>query len=115
MSPDRDPEGEQTTSARSRKAREERPPPCPLCAHPRCWWNGSRCVHVVIKDGDTAKRCEVTRARSKCVKCRESSTIYEPSEYPHRQYQLDVVADVAAARAIGGATVHDAAARGAAS
>ena len=46
----------------------------------------------------------------KCSCCRRAFTCYPPGFYPRRQYQLDVVADVVAAVALGGEPVADVAA-----
>lgn len=55
-------------------------------------------------------RREVTRDRAECGGCKVSSTLYEEGHYPRRQYQLDTVARVAGAMAIGGQTAPRAAA-----
>jgi hypothetical protein len=62
-------------------------------------------------------RChgEVIRARAKCAACRVSFTVYEPGHYPHRQFQLDVVAHAVADVAMGAEPVTKAAARSTAS
>jgi hypothetical protein len=64
---------------------------------------------------DSVKRMDRWRARAKCPSCKVSVTVYPPGDYPHRQYQLDVVADVAAAVAIGGEPAAQAAKRAKAS
>jgi len=50
-------------------------------------------------------------SRSKCSSCARSVTCYPKEHYPHRQYQLDVVAEVVAAVAIGCESVTKVAAR----
>lgn len=91
------------------RSRAERPPDCSGCGA-RSWWNGWRRVFVVVQAGGEVRR-EWWLARAKCGACRLSFTCYPPWYYPRRQYQLDVVADVAAAVAIGGESAHKAAAR----
>jgi hypothetical protein len=52
---------------------------------------------------------------AKCTGCKTGFTIYPPGIYPRRQYQLDVVADVGAAVALGGQPPAEAAAPASAS
>jgi hypothetical protein len=47
------------------------------------------------------ERWEQWLARAKCTACRHGFTCYPPGHYPRREYQLDVVAEVAAAVALG--------------
>lgn len=54
-------------------------------------------------------------ARAKCIACRASFTIYPAGHYPGRQFQLDAVAVVVAAIALGAEHFASAAARVAAS
>lgn len=42
-------------------------------------------------------RKQVVRRRARCPKCSVSFGIYKDNHYPHRQYQIDVVASVTAA------------------
>jgi hypothetical protein len=65
-------------------------------------------------DGNS-RQDEAIRDRAKCAACRVSFTLYEPGHYPHRQFQLDVVAHVVADVAIGAEPATKAAARRAAS
>lgn len=60
-------------------------------------------------------RLELPVPRAKCSCCHLGFTCYPAGFYPRRQYQLDVVADVVAAVAVGGASVADTAAAGLAS
>lgn len=46
-----------------------------------------------IVDG-VPQRLERWLARTKCTDCRLGFTVYPPGHYPHRQYQLDIVANV---------------------
>jgi hypothetical protein len=59
--------------------------------------------------GDGVERRELPLARAKCSVCRRGFTCYPPGVYPRRQYQLDVVAEVVAAVAVGDETVAQAA------
>jgi len=56
------------------------------------------------------ERWELPLARAKCSSCKHGFTCYPPGIYPRRRYQLDVVADVAGAVALGGASAARAAA-----
>lgn len=56
-------------------------------------------------DAQGLERWELPLARVKCSSCRHAFTCYPAGFYPRRQYQLDVVAEVAAAVAVGGASV----------
>ena len=51
---------------------------------------------VVASSFDQVERRELALAKAKCSTCRVAFTVYPPSLYPGRQYQLDVVADVVA-------------------
>lgn len=78
------------------RVRAPRPPPCPQCGTPS-WWNGWRIVFPVVSGSfDRVERREVALAKTRCSSCRASFTVYPPGFYPGRQFQLDVVADVAA-------------------
>jgi len=73
-----------------------RPDPCRVCGSPS-WWNGGRAVAEVVHDvGQGARRVmDVLRGRARCSdrRCAAGSwTIYPARAYPHRSYQLDVVA-----------------------
>jgi hypothetical protein len=57
-------------------------------------------VVMGLADG-VRERWEQWLARGKCTVCRHGFTCYPPGYYPRRQYQLDVVAEVAAAVALG--------------
>jgi hypothetical protein len=92
------------------RRREARPPPCRSCCG-AAWWNGWRVTYpVVASTTDSVTRLELTVPRAKCSCCHLGFTCYPAGFYPRRQYQLDVVADVTAAVAVGGASVADAAA-----
>ena len=87
------------------KQRAERPPPCGVCAA-ACWWNGWRVTRpVVVSSTGALERHELALARSKCGACKVSVTCYPPGFYPHRQYQLDVVAVAVARVDVGGEAV----------
>jgi len=73
-----------------------RPDPCRVCGA-LSWWNGGRVVAEVIQDiAQGARRViDVLRRRARCSdrRCAAGSwTIYPPGAYPHRSYQLGVVA-----------------------
>jgi len=53
---------------------------------------------------------ELPLAKAKCSSCKHGFTCRPPGIYPRRRYQLDVVADVAGAVALGGASAARAAA-----
>jgi hypothetical protein len=50
-----------------------------------------------VLGSEVVERRERWLPRSKCGTCKVSVTVYPPGLYPHRQYQLDVVASVVAA------------------
>lgn len=81
---------------------EGRPPACHRCAEPS-WWNGWRQVFPVVVDAadGTLRRVECWLQKAKCSLCRLGFCIYPPGHYPRRQYQLDPVAKVVAADAMG--------------
>jgi len=83
-----------------------RPDPCRVCGAP-AWWNGARVVAEVLHDlGQGVRRViDVLRRRARCSdrRCAAGSwTIYPAEAYPHRSYQLDVVASAVAAVCISG-------------
>ena len=87
------------------KKKAVRPDPCRVCGTP-AWWNGSRVVAEVIQEvGHGIRRViDVLRPRAKCSgrHCPAGSwTIYGAGAYPHRTFQLDVVASAVATVAIG--------------
>jgi hypothetical protein len=102
-------------NADDRQGPPSRPPPCPRCAA-RTWWNGRRCIHAVLCDEDgKPARVERILRRAKCSACLVSFTCPSEDLYPRRQYQLDVVADVVAAMALGAASAASAASKAGAS
>ena len=73
-----------------------RPDPCRVCGSPS-WWNCGRVVAEVLHDlGQSTRRViDVLRRRARCSdrRCAAGSwTIYPAGAYPHRSYQLCVVA-----------------------
>jgi len=83
-----------------------RPDPCRVCGAP-AWWNGARVVAEVLHDlGQGVRRMiDVLRRRARCSdrRCAAGSwTIYPAHAYPHRSYQLDVVASAVAEVCVGG-------------
>jgi hypothetical protein len=62
---------------------------------------------VALSSVGAVERREVPLPRAKCASCRLGFTCYPRGFYPRRQYQLDVVADVVAAIAVGGESVAD--------
>lgn len=77
-----------------------RPDPCRVCGA-LSWWNGGRVVAEVVHDiAQGARRViDVLRRRARCSdrRCAGGSwTIYPPGAYPHRSYQLGVVASAVA-------------------
>lgn len=92
------------------RQRAERPPPCRHC-RARSWWNGWRviCPTVARLAARVVERWELPLARAKCSSCKRGFTCYPPGIYPRRRYQLDVVADVAGAVTLGGASARHAA------
>ncbi len=93
---------EQAELAAIQKHRERsgRPPPCRGCDE-RCWWNGWRCVFVVVQVVGNTQRQELEIPRAKCSACKVSFSVYPPGLYPRRQYQLDVVAATVGRRVMG--------------
>lgn len=82
----------------------DRPAPCPACDSP-AWWTGGR---VVSQTRLTERGAEhATGIRRRRARCSSSScpakgwTIYEDGGYPHRSFQLDVVADAVVNAEIG--------------
>jgi hypothetical protein len=94
------------------RQRAERPPPCDRC-RARSWWNGWRVVFPTVATlvAGIAELWELPLAKAKCSSCKHGFTCYPPGIYPRRRYQLDVVADVAAGVALGGAGAAGAAAQ----
>jgi len=85
-----------------------RPDPCRVCGAPS-WWNGARVVAEVLYDlaQGTRRVIDVLRWRARCPDrtCPAGSwTIYPPGAYPHRSYQLCVVAAAVAEVCVGGAS-----------
>ena len=83
-----------------------RPDPCRVCGA-LSWWNGGRVVAEVIQDiAQGARRViDVLRRRARCSdrRCAAGSwTIYPPGAYPHRSYQLGVVASAVAEVCVAG-------------
>jgi hypothetical protein len=70
---------------------------------------------VVVSSTDSVTRLELTVPRAKCSCCHLGFTCYPAGFYARRQYQLDVVAEVVAAVAVGAESVTDAAAASSAS
>ncbi len=73
-----------------------RPDPCRVCGA-ASWWNGGRVVAEVLHDLEQGVRrvIDVLRWRARCSdrRCAAGSwTIYPAGVYPHRSYQLCVVA-----------------------
>jgi len=97
------------SSFRSRFKSFERPEPCRTCGRP-AWWNGFRCVLQVILDafGVVREQPDIPRRRARCSDrtCPGGSwTVYEEDGYPHRTFQLGVVASAVGEVAVGGATI----------
>lgn len=84
------------------RRREARPPPCGRCGADS-WWNGWRETFPVVATAAAAvvERWQLALPLGKCSCCHRAFTCYPPGFYPRRQYQLDVVADVVAAIALG--------------
>ncbi len=90
----------------SRRKKALRPDPCRVCGSPS-WWDGGRLVAEVIQAlGEGVRRViDVRRPRARCSdrRCAAGSwTIYTADAYPHRSYQLDVVASAVAEVCVGG-------------
>jgi transposase-like protein len=73
----------------------------------RSWWNGGRVVAEVIHELSQGARrvVDVLRQRARCSdrRCAAGSwTIYPTDAYPHRSYQLDVVAAAVAEVCVAG-------------
>jgi len=94
-----------------------RPDPCRVCGA-AAWWNGGHVVAEVLHDlaQGTRRVIDVLRRRARCSdrRCAVGSwTIYPAGAYPHRSYQLCVVAAAVADVCFGGdsrqtvATRHD--------
>ena len=87
----------------------ERPAPCQGCGSP-AWWDGVRIVASVDKgkDGSVDHHPDVVRRRACCSspECPVGSwTVYEEGAYPHRTFQLDVVASAVLMVVMGGSTL----------
>jgi hypothetical protein len=83
-----------------------RPDPCRVCGA-TSWWNGGRAVAEVIHDihHGTRRVIDVLRRRARCSDrgCAAGSwTIYPAGAYPHRSYQLCVVAAAVAEVCVAG-------------
>lgn len=81
----------------------DRPPPCYACKRPT-WWNGSRIVSCMRRrDAQVVHESGIVRRRACCSTkdCPvKSFTVYEEDSYPHRVFQLVVVASAVAAATI---------------
>ena len=99
------------TSITKERQRAERPPPCGRCQG-RAWWNGWRAVFTTVGTlvAGIVEQWDLPLAKAKCSSCKRGFTCYPPGIYPRRRYQLDVVADVVADVALGGAGAERAAA-----
>ena len=80
--------------------REDRPAPCRACGSAG-WWNGVRHVAQVVRDvaGEIHHVADMVRSRVRCSNrscTAQDSTIYEEGGYPHRLYQLPVLASAVA-------------------
>lgn len=79
-----------------RRQSADRPTPCRLCDLP-AWWNGTRTVGSVRKTSEGVEHAtNVVRRRARCCSSdcpAKDWTVYEDGAYPHRLFQLDVVAD----------------------
>lgn len=84
------------------RSRAERPPDCRRCRR-RCWWNGWRIVFPLVATAvaTVVERWKLPLARAKCSVCLRAFTCYPEGFYPHRQYQLDPVAEVVAKGVLG--------------
>jgi transposase-like protein len=92
----------------SRRKKALRPDPCRVCGSPS-WWDGGRRVAEVIQElGQGVRRViDVLRPRARCSdrRCAAGSwTLYAADAYPHRSYQLAVVASAVAEVCVGGAS-----------
>lgn len=95
--------------SRGKSRRRERPDPCLECGSP-AWWNGTRQVAQIKQEGPATRReSEQLRRRARCSCSRAcpagSWTVYEPGGYPHRQFQLAVLASIVAAAALARTTL----------
>jgi hypothetical protein len=99
----------------SRFKYEERPPPCRRCGR-AAWWNGWRAIkaEVVCEASGANVVREARRHRARCSSGDRSCriwTVYGEDAYPHRVFQLSVVASAVGAVALGGLTLSGSAAR----
>ncbi len=92
--------------------RHERPDPCRECGS-AAWWNGTRRVSVVRKQGEAVEHVtDIVRRRARCSwkPCAlRSWTLYEADSYPHRLFGLVVVASAVGAVVFAKATLEAAA------
>jgi hypothetical protein len=77
-----------------------------VCGAP-AWWNGGRLVAEIVHDLEQGVRrvIDVLRRRARCSdrQCAAGSwTMYPAHAYPHRSYQLDVVATAVAEVCVAG-------------
>ncbi len=85
-----------------------RPDPCRVCGA-AAWWNGGHVVAEVLHDlaQGTRRVIDVLRRRARCSdrRCAAGSwTLYPAGAYPHRSYQLCVVAAAVAEVCVAGAS-----------
>lgn len=78
----------------------DRPDPCRTCGA-LAWWNGVRRVAQVVRDvvGAIRYAADIVRRRARCSDrdCTGGSwTVYGEGAYPHRTFQLPVVASAVA-------------------
>src|SRR5262245_30732430 len=91
----------------SRGKSADRPGPCLRCGSPS-WWNGWRDVAPVIVDDGEVRHATGTERHRACCSAKDcdapSWTVREGDSYPHRTFQLEVVASVVAEVAYAGKT-----------
>ena len=99
---DSGPERNRLVTVSKPRSRSERPPDCHRCRG-RSWWNGWRITFPLVATAVVAvvERWELPLARAKCSACQRAFTCYPEGVYPHRQYQLDPVAEVVAKVVLG--------------
>jgi hypothetical protein len=75
----------------------QRPTVCIYCSATRIWWVGTHERSAsVLKDGEVVYLSSVVTRRARCALCRDSWVVRAMKLFPHRHFQLEIVAEAVA-------------------